>query len=231
MLEEPTNATGERPAANKTVLRTAWFVIGAGVLVAMSAAVSGGINPNANVLPIRNLAAAIMLVGLLGVLAACRVAWLQSVPGKSERPATSSRPRGRQDLTLALVVVFAIFLGLTFLITALLALAGSAISGYAILVLRTMLSAVVVSLLVYGRGYLRTFCIGAIIPAGLQSLSTFSLMMLVLQPSLWAQAGWSTRQGDLESFIFSVLLTGAAGVVAVIVRFLVEHLQGSDTPP
>lgn len=231
MLEEPTSATGERPEANKTVLRIAWLVISAGVLVAMSAAVAGGINPNANVLPIRNLAAAIMLVGLLGVLAAYRAAWLQSVCDKSERPAAAGRPRGRKDLTLALVVVFAVFLGLAFVITALLALAGSPVSGYAILVLRTMLPVVIVSLLVYGRGYLRTFCIGAIVPAGLQALSAFSLMMLVLQPSAWRQAGWSARQGNLESLVVSVLLTGAAGVVAVMVRFLVEHLQGSDKPP
>lgn len=231
MLEEPSNPTTGRPGANKTVLRVAWFVIGAGVLVAMSAAVAGGMNPTANVLPIRDLAGAVMLVGLVIVLAAYRAPWLQSIMDKSERAATASRPRGRQDLMLALVIVFAILLSLAFLITALLTLTGGVISGHALLVLRTMMPVVVLSLLVYGRGYLRTFCIGAIIPAGLQALSAFNLLMLVLQPALWQQAGWSARLGSFDSFIVSGMLAGAAGVVAMVVRFLVEHLQGSERPP
>ena len=86
-------------------------MIGAGVLVAMSAAIAGGMNPNANVLPIRNLAAAIMLVGLVAVLAAYRAAWLQTVWDKSEPTATVSRPRRQHDLTLALVIVLSILLG------------------------------------------------------------------------------------------------------------------------
>jgi hypothetical protein len=227
-LEESTSQVTGRPGANKTVLRVAWIIIGAGVLVAMSAAITGGMNPNANVLPIRNLAAVIMLVGLLTVLAAHRAAWLQTAWDKPEQAATVSGPRRQHDLALGLVIFLSILLGGAFLITALLALTADAVSGYAILVLRTMMPVVVVSLLVYGRGYLRTFCIGAIIPAGLQALSAFSLMMLILEPSVWQQAGWAARHGNLVSLVVSGLLTGAAGVVAVIVRFLVEHLQDSD---
>ena len=230
-MEESTSQVTGRPGANKTVLRVAWIIIGAGVLVAMSAAITGGMNPNANVLPIRNLAAVIMLVGLLTVLAAHRAAWLQTAWDKPEQAATVSGPRRQHDLALGLVILLSILLGGAFLITALLALTADAVSGYAILVLRTMMPVVVVSLLVYGRGYLRTFCIGAIIPAGLQALSSFSLMMLFLQESMWEQASWSTWQGNLVSFTISAMLAGAAGVVAVIVRFLVEHLQGSDRPP
>ena len=230
MLEEPTSPSTGRPGANKTVLRVAWFVIGAGVLVAMSAAIAGGMNPNANVLPIRNLAGAIMLVGLVGVLAAYRAAWLQSTWDRSGRAATVSRPRRHDDSMLPVVIVLSILLVLAFLITALVSLTGGAVSGFAILTLRTMTAVVVVSLLVYGRGYLRTFCIGAIIPTGLQALSSFSLMMLFLQESMWEQASWSTWQGNLVSFTISAMLAGAAGVVAVIVRFLVEHLQGSERP-
>ena len=74
-----------------------------------------------------------------------------------------------------------------------------------------MMPVVLVSLLVYGKGYLRTFCIGAIIPTGLQALSSFSLMTLVLQPSVWQQAGWSTRQGNLGSLVVSGMLAAAAG--------------------
>ncbi len=228
MLEEPTNSTEGRPGANKTVLRVAWFVIGAGVLVAMSAAVAGGMNPNANVLPIRNLAAVIMLVGMVTVLVAYRAAWLQSVWEKSEQGITPSRPSRRRDLTLVLVIVASTLLGFAFLITALLSLASGVVSGYANLTLRTMMIVVVISLLVYGRGYVRTFCIGAIIPTGLQAFSTLYLMMLVLQPSVWPQAGWSARQANLGSLFVSGILSVAAGVVAVTVRFLVEHLQGPD---
>ncbi len=228
MLEEPTNSIAGRPRANKTVLRVAWFVIGAGVLVAMSAAVAGGMNPNANVLPIRNLAAVIMLVGTVTVLVAYRAAWLQSAWEKSEHGAAASRSSWRRDLTLVLVIIASSLLGLAFLDTALLSLASGFVSVYASLTLRTMMIVVVVSLLVYGRGYVRTFCIGAIIPTGLQAFSSFNLMMAVLQPSVWPQAGWSARQVNLGSLFVSGMLAVAAGVVAVTVRFLVEHLQGPD---
>ena len=231
MLEEPTDPTAGRRGANKTMLRVAWGVVGVGVLVAMSAATAGAMNANAEVMPIRDLAAVIMLVGLLAVLAAYRAAWLGSVWEKSKGPAVASRPRAGQDLTLALVILCAIFLGLAFLVTALLSLTGGVISGYAILILRTMTLVVVLSSLVYGRGYLRTFCLGAIVPAGLQALSPFNLLMLVLDPAIWQQAGWSARQGNLVTFIISVIVAGLGGVVAMIARFLVERLQGAEGSP
>jgi len=143
--------------------------------------------------------------------------------------ATVPRPRRQHDVTLGLVIFLSVLLSGAFLLIGLLALAQGSLSGYAIMLLRTMMPVVAVSALVYGRGYLRTFCIGAIIPAGLQALSSFSLMMLVVQPSVWRQAGWSTRQGDLASLVVTGLLTVVAGVVAVIVRFLVERLQGSES--
>lgn len=231
MLQESTNSADGRHRANKTALRVAWFVIGAGVLVAMSAAVAGGMNPNANVLPIRNLAAVIMLLGMIIVLVAYRAAWLQSVCEKSEQGASVSHPRQRRELKLGLVVLFSILLGGAFLFTALLSLIGGVVSGYAILTLRTMMTVALVSLLVYGKGYVRTFCLGAIIPTGLQAFSLFNLMMLVADPSDWLQAGWSARQANLVSLFVSGILAMAAGIVAVVVRFLVEHLQGSDKPP
>lgn len=231
MLQESTNSADGRPRANKTALRVAWFVIGAGVLVAMSAAVAGGMNPSANVLPIRNLAAVIMLLGMIIVLVAYRAAWLQSVWEKSEQGASVSHPRQPRELKLGLVVLFSILLGGTFLFTSLLSLIGGVVSGYAILTLRTMMTVALVSLLVYGKGYVRTFCLGAIIPTGLQAFSLFNLMMLVADPSDWLQAGWSGRQANLVSLFVSGMLAMAAGILAVVVRFLVEHLQGSDKPP
>ncbi len=73
-MEESSNPRASQSGVNKAVLRVAWRVIGAGVLVALSAAITGGMNPNVNMLPVRNLAAAIMLIGLLMVLGAYRVA-------------------------------------------------------------------------------------------------------------------------------------------------------------
>jgi hypothetical protein len=227
-LDESTNQIPARPGPNKTALRVAWAVIGVGVLVAMSAAITGGMNPNANVLPVRNLAAVIMLAGLIVVLAAYRAAWLKQIWEKSEMAATARSPRSQNDLTLVLVIILSFLLGGTILVAALLLLAGGTVSAYAMLVLSTVMPVAILSVLVYGRGYVRTFCIGAIVPLGLQAFHSPSLMMAFLPQSVWLQAGWSSRQAGLLVFFATGLLTVMAGVVAVVVRFLVEHLQGPD---
>jgi hypothetical protein len=205
------------------VLRVAWLVIGVGVLVAMSAAVTGGMNPNANVLPVRNLAAVIMLMGLVVVLGAYRVAWLQKLWEKSEMAAQTTPRRRPNDVTLSLTIVFLILLGGGFFVLAVVSLAGGIVSAYAILLLRSMILAALASLIVYGKGYLRTFCLGAIIPLGLQAASAVGSAMFYLPPSGWQRSGLS----DLASLILGGVLALAAGVVSMIVRFLVENLQGS----
>lgn len=231
-LEESSNPMSSQSGVNKAVLRVAWLVIGAGVLVALLAAITGGMNPNANVLPVRNLAAAIMLIGLLMVLGAYRAAWLKKVWEKSEMTAQAnqSQPGRRSDWTLPLVIVLSILLGGAFLVVAVVSLLGGIVSAYAILLLRSMLLAALVSLLVYGKGYLRTFCLGAIIPVGLQAASGISSAMFFLPPSAWRQSGFGSLENHLTSLILMGGLAFVAGVVAVVARFLVESLPGSRQP-
>jgi hypothetical protein len=228
-VEETSNSLPSQAGANRVVLRVAWWVIGAGVLVALSAAITGGMNPNANVLPIRNLAAVIMLIGLLMVLGAYRVAWLKKIWEKSAMTAQANQnpPRQRSDLTLPLVIVLSILLGGAFLVVAVASLAGGIVSAYALLLLRSMLLAALVSLLVYGKGYLRTFCLGAILPVGLQAASGIGSVLLLMPPSAWRRSGFGGLEDNLASLVLIGVLALAAGTVAVIARFLVESLQGS----
>jgi len=209
------------------VLRVAWWVIGAGVLVALSAAITGGMNPNANMLPIRNLAAAIMLIGLVMVLGAYRAAWLKKVWEKSEMAAQTNPRRRQNDLTLPLVIMLSILLGGAFFVVAVVSLVGGIVAAYAILLLRSMILAVLVSLLVYGTGYLRTFCVGAILPVGLQAASGLGSALFFLPPSAWQQSGFGSLENNLTSLILMGVLAFTAGAVAMVARFLVESLQGS----
>ncbi len=228
-MEESSNPLPSQAGANRAVLRVAWWVIGGGVLVALSAAITGGMNPNANVLPIRNLAAVIMLIGLLMVLGAYRVAWLKKVWGKSEMTAQANQnqPRRRNDLVLPLVIVLSILLGGALFVVAVVTLVGGMVSAYAMLLLRSMILAALVSLLVYGKGNLRTFCLGAILPVGLQAASGIGSAMFFMPPSAWGQAGFGSLQSNLASLLLTGVLALVAGTVAVVARFLVENLQGS----
>jgi hypothetical protein len=76
MQEDPNEAANERGKA--ALLRVGWLVTGSGVLIAMVAAITGAVNQDAPVLPIRNVAAVIMLIGLVLVLAAGRIAQLRA---------------------------------------------------------------------------------------------------------------------------------------------------------
>jgi len=212
--------------ANKTALRIAWTVIGAGVLVAMSAAIAGGINPGANVLPIRNLAGGIMLVGLLIVLGAYRVAWLTKIWEKSlmSGHGDPQPARSRSEWRLPLAIVLLLVLAAAYFVVAAVTLVGGVVSAYALLLLRVMILAALVSLLVYSKGYLWTFCLGAILPVGLQAASWLGSVMFMMPPSAWRQRGLSDWEGNLTSLILLGFLSVACGTVAMIVRFLVESL-------
>lgn len=228
-LDKSSSSTPASSGANKKVLRIAWVVIGAGVLVAMSAAITGGLNPHANVLAIRDLAACIMLFGLLLVLGAYRAAWLTKIWEKSllTSRADPGLPRPRSDLRLPLAAILALLLGAAFFVVAVVALAGGVVSVYALLLLRMMLLAALVSLVVHGTGYLRTFCLGAILPVGLQAVSGIGSAMLFLPPSAWGQMGLRGWEGNLTSLVLVGVLPIVSGVVAVIARFLVESLPGA----
>lgn len=230
---EASTSTSGVSAAHKKVLRIAWVVIGAGVLVAMSAAVTGGLNPHANVLAIRDLAAGIMLLGLLLVLGAYRAAWLTRIWEKSvpTSRADPGLPRPRSDWRLPLVIILSILLSGAFFVVAVITLAGGMVALYAMLLLRGMILAALVSLLVYGTGYLRTFCLGAILPVGLQAVSGIGSAMLFLPPSAWGQMGLGGWEGNLTSLVLVAVLSVVSGVVAASVRFLVESLPGARRDP
>ena len=170
-MEEASNPLPSPSGVNKAVLRVAWWVIGAGVLVALSAAITGGMNPDAKVLPVRNLAAMIMLIGLVMVLGAYRAAWLRQVWERSEMTAqvNPNQPRRRNDWTLPLVIVLSLLLGGAFFVVAVVSLVGGIVSAYAILLLRAMILAALVSLLVYGKGYPADLLPGGDRPGGAAS--------------------------------------------------------------
>jgi hypothetical protein len=90
-----------------------------------------------------------------------------------------------------------------------------------------MTLAVLVSLLVYGKGYLRTFCLGAILPVGLQAASALGSAMFLLSPSAWQGTGFGGLGSNLASLIVGGVLAFASGVVAMVARFLIESLQES----
>ena len=123
--------------------------------------------------------------------------------------------------------MLSILLGGAFFVVAVVSLVGGIVSAYAILLLRSMILAALVSLLVYGKGYLRTFCLGAILPVGLQAASGLGSVMFFLPPSAWQQSGFGSLENNLASLILIGVLALAAGTVAVVARFLVESLQGS----
>ncbi len=170
-----------------------------------------------------------MLVGLLLVLGAYRAAWLTGIWEKSvlTSRADPGRPRPRSDLRLPLIISLSLLLGAAFVVVAVITLASGIVSLYAMLLLRMMLLAALVSLLVYGTGYLRTFCLGAILPVGLQAVSGIGSAMLFLPPSAWGQMGLGGWEGNLTSLVLVAVLSVASGVVAVIARFLVECLPGA----
>ena len=229
-LEE--SPTPMQSDGNRRLLRVAWAVIGIGVLVAMSAAIAGGRNPDANVLPVRNLAAVIMLIGLVLVLGTHRVAWMKKHWERGGETVPLSRARQRSSAVLTGFIVLSTLVGGAFFLVAALTLAGGVVAAYASLLLRAMILTALAAVLVYGRGYLRTFCLGAVIPAGLQAVSAASIGMFLMTPPAWQRmTGFYDVETQLASLVMGGLLAFAAGLVAMAVRFLVESWHGLREPP
>jgi hypothetical protein len=109
-------------------------------------------------------------------------------------------------------------------------------SGYAWVCLLTMtflgvLAPMVLTVgLIYGRGKTRTFCIGALFPAGVvMCLDVFYLFYLLLEPrSIWLMMELDERVArDTAPYLFftvmgALALIVAAGPVALGVRWMVE---------
>jgi hypothetical protein len=231
-VPESTTPISTQSGANRTVLRVAWGVIGVGVLVALAAAIAGGRNPNADVMPVRDVAAVIMLIGLLLVLGAHRVAWAKKRWEWSDMTLQADETRRRNTRRLSWVIACSMLLGGAFLVVTAIALVGGLIAGCASLLLIAMILAALVSVLVYGKGYLRTFGVGAIIPMGLQALSASgAYVVLFLSPSSWQMSGLFRFETQILALVIGGVSAIAAGVVAMMVRFLVESLMPSREPP
>lgn len=100
------------------------------------------------------------------------------------------------------------------------------VSGVCLLI---FFPAVLTTVLVYGRGYQRTFCIGALFPAG-AALMSFQYLF-----AYFSMIGG--RGGDPEDFglaVFIALSWAASvvvGLVACGVRWMVESSRGRRPPP
>ncbi len=101
------------------------------------------------------------------------------------------------------------------------------------IVLMVTLPAVLTTVLVYGRGYQRTFCLGAIFPAGIMLLCT-SLMLMIhsisaYQNSVATWEGFAERVGPYYR-PYVALTLGAAlavGLICVVVRWIVDRGEPS----
>ncbi len=78
--------------------------------------------------------------------------------------------------------------------------------------------------LVYGRGYLRTFCIGALFPCGVMLMGTLSFSSILF---MWSDFGGrpSRRDTGME-FLIGILICGvvivAFGLLAMLIRWRLE---------
>jgi len=100
------------------------------------------------------------------------------------------------------------------------------------------LPVVLTTVLVYGRGYARTFCIGGLFPAGWSFLdalcspspttnvSDLLNILLVTQPQSYL---WDKASELVGSLLLDLVLTIATGVLAMGVRWLVESSNRADT--
>ena len=91
-------------------------------------------------------------------------------------------------------------------------------------VLVIMLPVVLTTALVYGHGYYRTFCIGALIPAGLTAMPVGSSWLFIasMQQSLdpfFGDTPYAPAIYVAVDFLASLL----AGLVAILVRWLIER--------
>lgn len=105
------------------------------------------------------------------------------------------------------------------------------LGGMVAFFLMLALPVTLVTLLVYGRGYLRAFCIGALVPSGAQVIAVAIVFMLLMfdRPSrlrglsalfeIFDEIGGNIR----VAFVTLALLSLATGALAVGVRWLVER--------
>jgi hypothetical protein len=121
------------------------------------------------------------------------------------------------------VLMTATALGLGFLVAAPLGL----------LALTAMLLSIAVPMvltigLIYGRGWLRTFCIGALFPAGILFLSAVPMLVVSVFDGFDGGPGGDDVEERLFQGLFVVvagIVIAAFGLLAIWVRWAVERVQ------
>jgi hypothetical protein len=123
-----------------------------------------------------------------------------------------------------------------FIVTTLLAVvcsglfAGNWVSLIAVILLSGLIPSALIVCMIYGRGYLRTFCIGAMVPAG-DLILIFVYGTVTLTPSLADPAAFVSGAMDpQETRLYVGIATGIVlglillfGLFAILVRWLVER--------
>ncbi len=230
MDESPPEVTPEA-AAKKMVLRFGWSTVGLGVGAAVVAAAIGGANADsaiAGATALQRVGALIMLLGLVVVLAAYRVAWLTTRWRGRVSGRMSTEPADFSRAFLRLMQFCCIGVPVTLVVIALpwivLVAIPDVAAGILILLASLLTPIVLTTILVYGRGYLRTFCIGALFPAGV-----FFIGMGLTYPrmigrwpgrySIWDFFEEFGEAAHLTGFVWTFVVL--SGLLAMGTRFLI----------
>jgi len=99
-------------------------------------------------------------------------------------------------------------------------------------ILMLAIPASLTTLVVYGRGYVRTFCIGGLIP----SVAPVTVSVLVIWPHVDVFLGDRSNsflqeqaKRGLACLVFVLVLTIAMGLLAMAIGYLVESANRADT--
>jgi len=231
--ECPPDVTPE-VAAKKKMLRIGWCTVGLGAGGAVVAAIIGGAN-SGGMSPLATGAAAlhrfgafIMLLGLGVVLAAYRLEHLQTWWRRrmQSQPTESSQAflKWLQRISIGVPATLAIIVFPWIL----LAVIPDGVAGVLILWTSLLMPIVLTTILVYGRGYWRTFCVGALFPAGFFFVGMGIAVFLSFsrRPSL--PAFWRFFEDIGEATLltgFSWTMIVLSGLLAMGVRLLIEGLR------
>ena len=233
MEESPPDATPE-VAAKKKVLRIGWSTVGIGAGGAVVAAIIGGAN-SGGMSPLATGAAAlhrfgafIMLMGLGVVLAAYRLEYVQTWWRRRMQSQSTESSQAFLKWFRRISIGVPATLAIIVLPWILLAVISDAVAGVLILWTSLLMPIVLTTILVYGRGYWRTFSIGALFPAGFFFIGMGIAVFLSFsrRPSLPAFWRFFEDIGEVTLLTgFSWTLIVLSGLLAMGVRLLIEGLR------
>jgi len=241
-MEESSPGAMTEATAKKTLLRIGWSTVGVGAGGAFVAAIVGGNNADAvsgwasGATASHRIATLIMLGGLVVVLMAYRVTRLSS--GWFQR--MTNQPIDLSKALLRLLKFLCVgtpaLIGTIAVPWFLLVAIPDVLAGFAILCVSFSTPIVLTTVLVYGRDYWRTFCIGALFPASVFFLGIgFTYLSLVSRwsraTSFWHALDELGEAAHLAGFTWALILL--SGLVAIGVRLLISRgpIGSSDAAP